>query len=168
MEEEIADPFVTPMFSNRPRLFTIAGACVGVLALIGLTSVALSRSEVKTASATQAIEAQPVVQPVAAPVVAAPIAPPIELDTPPPPPTTTAEPAPVEQSTKVDPKKRFGKLTIKSDAKHKNVCFDGKRMLGSGKRTFMVFCGIHTIAVGDKLESKDVEIPCNGEYSVGK
>jgi hypothetical protein len=27
---------------------------------------------------------------------------------------------------------------------------------------------MHTIAVTDKLDTKDVEIPCNGEYTVTK
>ncbi|MBX3203234.1 MAG: hypothetical protein KF894_34235, partial [Labilithrix sp.] len=68
----------------------------------------------------------------------------------------------------VEPKTRFGKLTIKADAKRKNVWFDGKRMLGSGQRSFTVFCGMHTIAVADKTDARDVEVPCNGEYVVSK
>ena len=68
----------------------------------------------------------------------------------------------------MDPKKRFGRLTIKADARSKNVWFDGKRMLGSGQRSFLVLCGMHTIAVGDKVDAKDIEIPCNGEYVAAK
>jgi hypothetical protein len=67
-----------------------------------------------------------------------------------------------------DAPRGFGKLTINGAAKYKNVYFDGKRMLGQGSRSFLVFCGMHTIAVTDKTEAKDVEIPCNGEFTVSK
>lgn len=77
-------------------------------------------------------------------------------------------PAANATKAKTDSKKHFGRLTIKADAKHKNVYFDGKRMLGSGPRSFTVVCGMHTIAVTDKADAKDVEIPCNGEYVVAK
>jgi hypothetical protein len=83
-------------------------------------------------------------------------------------PQPQASAAPVVGAEATDPKKRWGKLTIKADGKTHNVWFDGKRMLGSGTRSFLVFCGMHTIAVNDKIDSKDVEIPCNGEYVVSK
>jgi hypothetical protein len=175
-----SDPFAMPdgiapsLFARRGRLLAIAGgACTAVLALVVVSSVALSKAHVKTASATQAVS-MPAAAAAAAPEAAAAApaaAETIELDAPVPPPPAAADRAgAVEPGTKMplDPKKRFGKLTIKADAKHKNVWFDGKRMLGSGQRTFMVFCGMHTIAVSDKAETKDIEIPCNGEYTVSK
>lgn len=65
-------------------------------------------------------------------------------------------------------RKRLGKLSIRADAKSRNVWLDGKRMLGAGPRSFLVACGMHTIAVADRSDARDVEIPCDGEYSVGK
>ena len=76
--------------------------------------------------------------------------------------------APVETpaaKAEAEPKtKLLGKLTIKADPKVKNVWLDGKRMLGIGSRSFLVKCGMHTVAVNDKADQKDIEIPCNGEY----
>ena len=63
---------------------------------------------------------------------------------------------------------RWGKLTIKGDATKKQVWFDGKRMLGKGDRSFLVFCGPHTIAVNAKSDAQDTEVPCNGELVVDK
>ena len=71
-----------------------------------------------------------------------------------------------------DPNKRFGHLVIKGDAaKGKQVWFDSKRMLGKGERSFLVFCGMHQMAITDGATTrvtadtlaKDVEVPCNGE-----
>lgn len=80
----------------------------------------------------------------------------------------TAESKADEGASSKDPKKRFGRLVIKDAAKGKMVWFDGKRMLGNGQRSFLVFCGMHTVAVADKSDMRDVEIPCNGEYVVSK
>jgi hypothetical protein len=167
-----SDPFAMPpgMFASRGRLAAIAGACAGVLALVAVSAVVLgggARSHIKAAATTQAVQ-----QPAAAPAPAAVAPETVELDTPAPPPAapSASEASTTESkpSTPTDPKKRFGKLTIKADAKHKNVWFDGKRMLGSGQRSFLVFCGMHTIAVTDKADTKDVEVPCNGELTVAK
>ncbi len=181
-----SDPFVTPPgLPKRGRVAMIAGACAGVLALVGATVFVLSggvRSQA-TASVTA-----PAVEMAAAPAMAAAPSPAetLELDSIPPPPSTIAEaapattpgtpaeaapattPEPARSKIPTDPKKRFGKLTIKSDAKYKNVWFDGKRMLGNGQRSFLVYCGMHTIAVADKTDAKDIEVPCNGEYVVSR
>lgn len=169
-----ANPFASrSLFTGRGRIAAIASACAGVLAIVGVSAVVLgggARAQVKATATTQAI-ATPAVAPAASPPPApetveldAPVAP--AAPTPPEPAASASEPK--AAATPADPKKRFGKLTIKADAKHKNVWFDGKRMLGSGQRSFLVFCGMHTVAVNDKADTKDVEIPCNGEYSVGK
>lgn len=83
-------------------------------------------------------------------------------------PAPVAAPAEVVGENATDPKKRFGKLTIKGDATKKQVWFDGKRMLGSGNRSFLVFCGMHTVAVNDKAAQKDMEVPCSGELTIEK
>jgi hypothetical protein len=164
------DALLPPTVVPRPsRRALILGAC-GVLALAGVTIAlaaggtpshdvaALKGHEMPTAAAA-AIVAPPPAETVAA---AAP-APDREPST-----ATTTKTESAAAKVPTDPKKRFGKLTIKADAKRKNVWFDGKRMLGSGQRSFLVFCGMHTIAVSDKADTKDIEVPCNGEFVVGK
>jgi hypothetical protein len=173
-----SDPFAAPGVPKRGRLAAIAGACAGVLALVGATAFVLSggvRSHATNAVVSPMTEAN-----VAPATTAAAVPPPaetLEIDAipAPPPPTAIAEAvAPVAKAeptaakVPTEPKKRFGKLTIKSEARHKNVWFDGKRMLGSGQRSFLVFCGMHTVAVADKADAKDIEVPCNGEYIVSR
>lgn len=68
----------------------------------------------------------------------------------------------------VDPKKRFGRITIRSDAKHKVIYLDGKRMLGAGPRSLIVLCGMHSLAVGDRSLARNIEVPCDTEYVVSK
>lgn len=152
--------------TSRKRFVFVAGACAGVFALAGLAVFALGRGRTETPSASPAAQAA-VVEP-AAPVVDPP-APAVDLDQlapPTPAPAATAEEA---QPAKPEKKKSaFGKLTIKGEAKHKNVYFDNKRMLGHGQRSFLVFCGKHTIAVNDRANAQEVEIPCGGEYVVSK
>lgn len=63
---------------------------------------------------------------------------------------------------------RFGKLTIRGDAKQQHVYLDGKRLLGSGTRSFTVYCGAHSVAIGDRGNARDVDVPCNGELPIGK
>lgn len=100
------------------------------------------------------------------------------------PPAPAPEPAPAPAATvaeevgekATDPKKRFGHLVIKGDATKKQVWFDSKRMLGKGDRSFLVFCGMHQMAITDGSTTrvtadtlaKDVEVPCSGELVVGK
>jgi len=166
----VSDPFASPpaVVARRGRIAAIAGACAGVLALVGVSAIVLAggaRAEAKAASAAQAVQVSVAAAAIATPVSAeardeVPAPPSVTVDAP------TREPAAAKAPT--DPKKRFGKLTIKGEARRKNVWFDGKRMLGSGRRSFTVFCGMHTIAVSDKSDAKDVEVPCNGEYVVSK
>jgi hypothetical protein len=87
----------------------------------------------------------------------------VEAPAPPPAPEPAAAPAEVVGENATDPKKRWGTLTIKSK---KQVWFDGKRMLGTGNRSFMVYCGMHTVAVAEKTAQKDMEVPCNGELTI--
>jgi hypothetical protein len=41
-------------------------------------------------------------------------------------------------------------------------------MLGHGTRSFAVLCGTHTVAVTDKTDAREVDVPCDGEYIVHK
>lgn len=165
-----SDPLASPaaFIARRGRIPAIVGACAGVLALVGVSAIVLgggARAQAKAASAAQtSTPAAAIATPVSAETAAVddlPVPPSVTAEA-----TTTREPAAAKAPT--DPKKRFGKLTIKGEARRKNVWFDGKRMLGSGQRSFTVFCGMHTIAVSDKSDAKDVEVPCNGEYVVAK
>ena len=67
------------------------------------------------------------------------------------------EEAPLKASAK-----RYARLTVAGDARGRDVFFDGKRMLGRGARSFTVMCGTHTIAVGTRTDSREVDIPCTG------
>lgn len=138
---------------KRPSRAIVAAA-VGVV--LGVTALVAFRPS--PPKATAVASAPP-------PVVVAP--PPAVVE--PAPAVEAAPPVEVTKPAEAEPKKKvLGKLTIKSDPKTKNVWMDGKRMLGVGYRTFLVACGMHTIAVNDKADAKDVEIPCNGEYAIGK
>jgi hypothetical protein len=158
---------------SKKRVAWTIGACLGLALLVGAGTVAVrSHRHVSAAHAppTHAPPASPP-PPVEQPVVAADKP---EV-APPPPAASVAEPAgpaataPVATAdTEGKKKPLLGKFTIKNDGKVKNVWFDGKRMLGTGTRSFLVACGMHTVAVNDRGENKDIEIPCNGEFVVSK
>jgi|GEM_PF-1678147 len=172
------DSFLAPRgLARRGRTAAIAGALAGALALVAATVFVASGGVRSHTTAAASTDPEMETKATVAAAIPSP-AETLELDAtlaaPPSPPGTTAADAPATPpaapapKVPTDPKKRFGKLTIKADAKHKNVWFDGKRMLGSGKRSFLVFCGMHTIAVADKADTKDIAVPCNGEYVVSK
>lgn len=73
---------------------------------------------------------------------------------------------PVEDAKPAAPK--FGRLTINGRARYTHVFLDGKRLLGKGARSFVVICGAHQIAVGDKADAKDVDVPCNAEMVISQ
>lgn len=58
--------------------------------------------------------------------------------------------------------RKYGRLSVAGDARGRDVFMDGKRMLGRGARSFTVLCGPHTIAVGNRTDVREVEIPCTG------
>jgi hypothetical protein len=151
--------------ASRRWMAFVAGACAGVLALAGATVLMIGNGASAEASAASRIvpTAQAVQAAMPSPVADPPLAS-RELDRA----SATEEGAIPAKPDKPEKKPRFGKLTIKSEAKYKNVFFDGKRMLGTGQRTFLVYCGKHTIAVSDKASFKEIEIPCGGEYVVSK
>jgi hypothetical protein len=87
-----------------------------------------------------------------------------------PPPVMDVAPTPAPPTTAMESREKTGwaRLTIKGAAKGHRVYLDGKLLLGQGQRTFMIRCGDHTIAVGNKTDAKDVDVPCNGEYVVSR
>lgn len=103
----------------------------------------------------------------------APVAAPRQVAVSPPPATVQADPPPPDlaAAATVAPapeKKGFGKLSLRGAARSKRVYMDGKLLLGSGSRSFMVYCGTHSIAIGNKDDARDVEVPCNGELVIGR
>lgn len=64
--------------------------------------------------------------------------------------------------------KKYARLSVAGDARGKDVFLDGKRMLGRGARSFTVMCGPHTIAVSNRADAHDVDVPCGAELVVGK
>jgi hypothetical protein len=142
-----------PPVAHPKRIMVAVGATLGLAAMILATVFVLGAKK----------EHAPVVAASAAPaeatttnVVTAPA---------PPAPRTPAPP-----TTAVEPKEKSGwaKLTIKGPAKSHRVYLDGKMLLGQGQRSFTIRCGEHTIAVGNKTDAKDVDVPCNAEYVVAK
>lgn len=63
---------------------------------------------------------------------------------------------------------KFGRLTIRGAAKGKNVFLDGKRLLGTGVRSFTVQCGTHVVSTQGREGGSAVEVPCNGELVVDR
>lgn len=143
---------------KRGRIAAIAGASIVALAALGTLLVFSKRSRPAIAAPQAAQVAQASLQ-VAALEEPAPIET-VELD--------SLLPSTAGEKRGNEAKRGLGKLTIRGEAKHKNVYFDGKRMLGQGSRSFTVFCGMHTVAVTDKTEAKDIEVPCSGEYVVSR
>lgn len=156
--DETHDSVVVPVASPR-RIYAAVGCALGLAALIAGTAWSLGgrRSPVAHVAAATAPATTP------APSVVDEPAPP-RLDLPAPPPTAAATAAPPPKPEK----KGFGRLVVRGPAKNNRVYLDGKLLLGQGQRTFMVFCGDHTIAIGNKADARDVDVPCNGELVVSK
>ncbi len=168
-ESEIAPP---PSVSTRSPRVIIAAAIAGALGVVAMIACVVGAHP-------GANDSKPAVVAATANVPSPPLPP--NLDLPPPPTDDITTPAPGEAttdktdpkeaappSTETDPKKKFGRLTIKGAAVGKQVFMDGKRLLGTGQRTFTVFCGEHTIAVNDKEATRDVNVPCNGELTISR
>ena len=145
------EPHLPPVAHPR-RILIAVGATLGLAAMMIATVIALgSRSAPSPATATAA-------QPAATTA---------EIATPS---TAPAQPTPAPPTTAVESRTKDGwaKLTIRGPAKGHRVYLDGKMLLGKGARSFTVRCGEHSIAIGNKTEAKDVDVPCNGEYVVSK
>lgn len=182
-DEDQIPPGLVP---NRKRPLMIAGTIAGVVGVLSIAALVLISVGGRRHIIERSAPANALVQPPARaaepsprlgdpPVVPSPEpAATIEIDPQPPAPVAPvaakAEARIDEGENAKDPKKRFGKLTIKGDAAKagKLVWFDGKRMIGIGPRNYLVFCGMHTVAVSDKTDTKDVEVPCNGELVISR
>ncbi len=157
-EDDAHDPVVVPVASPR-RIAVAVGCALGLAALIAGSAWSLGARRDAGGATALAAAGQP------ASDTPADHAPP-RLDLPPPPPTS--EPATAAPKPEKAEKKGFGRLVVRGAAKNNRVYLDGKLLLGRGQRTFMVFCGDHTIAVGNKTDARDVDVPCNGELVVSK
>jgi hypothetical protein len=82
-----------------------------------------------------------------------------------PPPPPTSEPSPSKAPSAF---RGYGKLVVKGAATYTRVYYDGKLLLGQGPRSFRVFCGPHTVALGEREAVREVEVPCNGQLVVAK
>lgn len=87
-------------------------------------------------------------------------------------PETTSTPAPPEPKSRATRAstgtEQYGRLSIAGKARASFVFLDGKRLLGRGARSFTVVCGPHQIAVGEKSNVKDVDVPCNAEMVISE
>ena len=54
-------------------------------------------------------------------------------------------------------------LAVRGNAGIHRIYLDGKLLLGNGTRSFPVKCGMHTIAVSDRKNTREVDVPCGGE-----
>lgn len=146
------EPHLPPVAAPRQIMIGV-GVALGLAATIAAGVFALSSKDEPTVTVA-ASTASP-----SAPAEVAPTAADVAANTPAPPTTTT---------TAAKEKAGWAKLTIRGQAKSHRVYLDGKMLLGQGQRTFMIRCGEHTIAVGNKTDAKNVDVPCNAEYVVSK
>jgi len=174
LSEEIdIDPSIlgTPVRRLARRVTWAAGALVAAAAFAGIVLSATSGSRVEPASSGAPAAAAAAPAPTAADrdgLGTASVAPPSPSV-----PTAAVAPAPAPAGPRptatVEERpaaKKFGRLTIGGSARSKNVFLDGKRLLGSGARTFTVFCGTHDISVGERNDGREMDVPCNGELVV--
>lgn len=148
------EPHLPPVAAPRQLMIGV-GATLGLAVMI-LVGVFVFGAKDKHASTTSLATSSP--------------SPPVPAEVAPPPVDVVPTPAPKATTTATETKAKTGwaRLTIKGPAKSHRVYLDGKMLLGQGQRTFMIRCGQHTIAVGNKTDAKDVDIPCNGEWVVSR
>ncbi|MBS2015584.1 MAG: hypothetical protein JST00_22040 [Deltaproteobacteria bacterium] len=145
----------------------VALAVAGLVATVGLGA----RSEIASRS-----HRAPHIAYASPNAAGADITPP-SLDIPEPRPAEAAQAEGASASPSQDPRSRatrapastpeqYGRLSIAGKARASFVFLDGKRLLGKGARSFTVVCGAHQIAVGERSNVKDVDVPCNAELVV--
>ena len=139
---------------------------VGVLALRGSSTDKVALQSSLSAPTSQRTFGGAVPAEIPPPDLAAraPIATPLAAS----PTPARAAPPPRDEAMSKPAAKRWGRLSVAGDARGKDVFMDGKRMLGRGARSFTVMCGTHSIAIGNRADAHDVEVPCNAELVVGK
>lgn len=175
------DPTVTTRPSKRRRKLAVAIGGALALAVIGLAGARTlrpaphaaslgTRSPADTAilanlanatavaTATQEPEPTPP-PPVAAPAPAPPSAAPV----------ATKAGFVISVAQKGTGAGNFGRLTLRGEARSKPIYMDGKLLLGTGStRSYLVYCGMHTISVAARTGGVKVDIPCGGEMTVAK
>jgi hypothetical protein len=142
---------------RKTRIATGAGLVAVMIGIIGFCALRPS-SKPANASANDG-----------APQLLAPVAPQPRLVLPEE--HATPAPAPVKASiaAAIKPKATgSGWLAIKGSAAHHRVYLDGKMLLGTGSRSFPVGCGSHTVAIDDRAATRDIDVPCNGTFTVTK
>lgn len=138
-----------------------------MVGVVGIAAIAFGLVVSNTPSAPAPTSAPVPAKVAEAPAQTAPPPSTVPDSVPPPTDTSPSEAAPAVADVAPGPQ-RLGKLTLRGHAGGRRVYLDGKRLLGRGKRTFLVYCGTHTIALDDKAKAQGVDIPCNGELVIAK
>ena len=151
-----SDPIPMRRLSRR-----VLGAAVGGAAMLAVVAIGLM-----ALSATPAPEGAPAAAANAGPSGGDLLPPDLDVKAAPPPaaPPVVAAIAPENRPLA----QRFGRLSIVGDARGRDVFLDGKRMLGKGTRSFTVTCGPHAIAIGNRADAREMDVPCNAELTLGK
>ena len=163
-------PVSLPLGRLSRRVLGASAAAVALMSILAVGVFALRGSSPDSVSARSALAAQPPSRSLGGAM-------PVEI--PPPdlaastPVATASTPvaapaAPRDEAMSKPASKRWGRLSVAGDARGRDVFMDGKRMLGRGARSFTVMCGTHSIAIGNRADAHDVEVPCNAELVVGK
>ncbi len=176
-----ADAELAPIPTRSPLLFVaIGGALILVLGLAAVGFFVLRSPASATTAPIPAVSVTPM--PSASPVAS--VSPPPDIvtgpatsasvahadtapsSTPAAPSASSASPPPVSP---LDPKTglpRASFLTIPRALARHYIFLDGKRMLGTGARSFPVKCGEHTLAIDDRKAERVINVECGGEYIV--
>lgn len=162
-----AVPQARPMRGARTAALVVVGA---LLVAAGVTVAVRAKPSKASASAATASERAKPAAATATVARAEPASAPADVAQPEAPKTTEvakrAEPGTITAQPRGAPKTKLARLKLRGRAADKEVFLDGKRMLGHGTRAYFVLCGPHTIAVGDRADARDVDLPCDGEYTI--
>lgn len=168
-----ADAASIPMFAAGRRVIGASAAGLALVAMLAVGTLVLRSASTDHAakSAASSQLASQVASPAFGAAVPAEIPPP-DLDVRAPAPVAAPESAPASPGiTVVVPRqtrpvkasaKKFARLSIGGEARSRDVFMDGKRMLGRGARSFTILCGSHTIAVGQRSDVREIDVPCTG------
>ena len=158
-------------FGLSRRVLGASAAAAALMSILAVGVLALRGSSPDSVSARSALSAPPGQRSFGGAVPAEIPPPDLAASTPVVTPTPVAVAAPValrDEAMSKPASKRWGRLSVAGDARGKDVFMDGKRMLGRGARSFTVMCGTHSIAIGNRADAHEVEVPCNAELVVGK
>lgn len=163
-DDALDDAVSTPAFARRGPVIgaaavaLVAMLAVGVFALRGVSPDGAPKSVASTELASRSMGVA-VPADIPPPDLAAPVVAPAPASAP----EEAAASAPSSKSSNEAPAakaSKHGRLSIAGAARSREVFFDGKRLLGHGKRSFTVWCGPHTIAVGKRGDVREIDVPC--------